>query len=70
MGFRLGDKIQLTSAARMRTPEGSSYVPMNKEFQIAGLFHTGRDGCERFAEQGGFNGLGQAARKPGVGQLG
>jgi lipoprotein-releasing system permease protein len=41
MGFRLGDKIQLTSAARMRTPAGNSYVPMNKEFQIAGLFHTG-----------------------------
>jgi lipoprotein-releasing system permease protein len=41
MGFRLGDKIQLTSAARVRTPEGRSYVPMNKEFQIAGMFHTG-----------------------------
>lgn len=41
MGFGLGDTITLTSAARVRTPEGRSYVPINKEFTIAGFFHTG-----------------------------
>lgn len=41
MGLRLGDKIQLTTAASVRTPGGPSLVPMHKEFTIAGYFHTG-----------------------------
>ncbi|MCX7846662.1 MAG: lipoprotein-releasing ABC transporter permease subunit [bacterium] len=41
MALRLGDKIQLTTAASVRTPSGSSLVPMHKEFTIAGFFHTG-----------------------------
>ncbi len=41
MGLHLGDKIQLTTAATVRTPDGKQVVPMQKTFEIAGFFKTG-----------------------------
>ncbi len=42
LGARLGDKMRIVTFSEMRTPDGKKFVPVEKTFEVAGIFHTGK----------------------------